>query len=135
MNLGLQRKTDLALRALRSLGVPGVRISGAALSSSIGTTTSFLPQVVAPLIEKGWVTSDRGPGGGYSLSEGSAGVSLFDVVEAVEGPSVDGRCVLRNQPCPGDNACEAHAVWTQARDVVIDGLRGVPAIPTGGEKK
>jgi Rrf2 family protein len=131
MNFGFQRKTDLALRVLRRLGTPGMKVSGSALASAIGTTTSFLPQVVAPLIDRGWVASERGPGGGYSLTETSVDVSLFELLEATEGPTVDGRCVLRDQPCPGNDSCPAHTVWTDARGVLIEGLRKIPAVDTG----
>ncbi len=131
MNFGFQRKTDLALRVLRRLGTPGKKVSGSALSSAIGTTTSFLPQVIAPLIDRGWVASERGPGGGYTLTEASIDVSLFDLLEATEGPTVDGRCVLRDQPCPGNDSCPAHVVWTDAREVLIEGLRKIPAVDAG----
>jgi Rrf2 family protein len=134
MNFGFQRKTDLAVRVLQHLGTPGQKLSGTSLSSAIGTTTSFLPQVMAPLIDRGWVVSERGPGGGYSLTAASLEATLFDVLEATEGPTVDGRCVLRDQPCPGDDSCPAHVVWTDAREVLIDGLRTIPAINTGERK-
>ena len=131
MNFGFQRKTDLALRVLETLGSPGMKISGPVLAKAVGTTTTFLPQIVAPLIDRGWVSSDRGPGGGYSLTAAALDVSLFDVLEATEGPTVDGRCVLRDQPCPGDASCLAHVVWTDAREVLIDGLRKIPAVNVG----
>lgn len=131
MNIGFQRKTDLALRVMEELGEPGRKASGSSLSRAIGTTTSFLPQVVAPLINRGWVTSERGPGGGYTLTPTARDASLFDVLEAVEGPAVDGQCVLRDQPCPGNESCQAHVVWTNAREVLINGLRTIPAVNTG----
>ena len=134
MNFTFQRKTDLAFRALNRLGDPGMKLSGAALSSSIGTTISFLPQVVAPLIDHGWVTSERGPGGGYALTDASLEASLFDVVEATQGPTINGKCVLRDQPCPGNESCDMHAVWTTARDVLVEGLQNIPAIETGERK-
>jgi Rrf2 family protein len=133
MNFGFQRKTDLALHVLRRLGTPGAKLSGASLSSSIGTTTAFLPQVVSPLIERGWIVSERGPGGGYALTDSSLDISVFDVLEATEGPTVDGRCVLRDQPCPGAEACLAHAVWSDAREALINGFQSIPAIPRQGE--
>lgn len=131
MNFMFQRKTDLAVRALKSLGTPGVKRSGAALSSSIGTTTAFLPQVLAPLIDHGWVTSERGPGGGYALTDASSRISILEVLEATQGPTVNGRCVLRDQPCPGSEECDVHAAWTNAREVLVDGLRKIPVIETG----
>ena len=134
MNFGFQRRTDLALLVLEVLGTPGVRVSGASLAEATGTTTSFLPQIVAPLIDRNWVSSDRGPGGGYALTAAALDVSLFDVLEATEGPTVDGRCVLRDQPCPGNESCLAHVVWTDAREVLIDGLRKIPAVNVGESK-
>lgn len=134
MKIALQRKTDLAVRALRSIGAVGRQVSGTELSDSIGTTTHFLPQVVAPLIDRGWVASTRGPGGGYSLKDDAWEVSLFDIIEATEGPTVDGRCVLGDGPCPGADACAAHDAWATARDVLIEGFKGVPAIPRRGDE-
>ncbi|MFP3913528.1 MAG: RrF2 family transcriptional regulator [Actinomycetota bacterium] len=132
MNFGLQRRTDLALSALRCLTRDGAPIPGPRLAESIGTTTSFLPQVMSPLIRAGWVTSERGPGGGYRLTEQSGTVTLLDVVEATEGPAETGRCVLRDAPCPGDPVCAVHAVWTQARHVLVEGFRTIPAVSTQG---
>jgi hypothetical protein len=115
MKIALQRKTDLAVRALRSIGAVGTKVSGAELSDSIGTTTHFLPQIVGPLIDRGWVASTRGPGGGYSLTDAA-------------------REVLGNGPCPGADACAAHDAWATARDVLIEGFKGIPAIPTQGDR-
>lgn len=133
MNLAFQRKTDLAVRAMQSFSGNGDRISGSDLADRIGTTKAFLAQVLAPLIEEGWISSDRGPGGGYSLTPVAAEASLFDVMEATQGPIFDGRCVLRDQPCPGNEACEAHNVWSDARDFLIDGFKEISAITGKGE--
>ena len=133
MKLGLQRRTDLALSALRALPEGGRSMSGADLAEILDTTTSFLPQIMSPLVKAGWVESGRGPGGGYRLTDLAHTVSVLDVIEVTEGPTVDGRCVLRDAPCPGDEACQAHAVWTEARDVIIEGFRGLPAVQTQGE--
>lgn len=133
MNLGIQRKTDLALMALEALPVDGSTMAGAALAESIGTTPTFLPQVIAPLVSRGWVTSERGPGGGYSLTGEALSVSLLDVITAIEGPPANGRCVLRDAPCPGTNACMAHPVWSEARRVLEEGFGSIPAVSNQGD--
>lgn len=131
MNLGFQRRTDLALAVLRALGeAQGERVAGAALADRVGTTTSYLPQVMAPLIQAGWVTSGRGPGGGYQLNASASDLRLLEVIEATEGPASDGRCVLRDAPCPGDDPCQIHAVWSEARRVLLAGFASVSATPT-----
>ena len=127
MKLALNRRTDLALLAMRHLSRQEEPLSGAALAEATGTTVTFLPQVMAPLIKGGWVASDRGPGGGYRLTEQARHAHLLDVIEATEGSSEDGRCVMRDGPCPGTPSCPIHAVWMEARQVLMDGFRGIPA--------
>jgi len=124
-----QRRTDLALAAMRRLGESeGRRLTGTALAGKVGTTASFLPQIMSPLIRAGWVVSERGPGGGYILTDDSDSISLLDVIEATEGPTVDGRCALRDAPCPGDPPCQVHHVAVAAREMLRDGFSQIPAI-------
>lgn len=127
----LQRRTDLALSALQNLGAaPEGRLTGTDLAEAVGTTASFLPQVMSPLVRAGWVSSERGPGGGYALTEESMHASLLDVIETTEGTSFAGHCVMRDAPCPGDHACAVHAVASKARDMLVDGFRNSSAVTT-----
>lgn len=128
MNIAFQRHTDLALSALSLLSSRGTAISGADLADEIRTTITYLPQVMAPLIRARWVTSHRGPGGGYRLTPQAAGLTVRDVVDMTEGPMVTGRCVLRDAPCPGNEECPIHVAWVEARAVLISGLESIPAV-------
>ncbi len=128
MIISFNRSTDLALTALRALATAEGRVSRSDLAREIGTTASYLPQVMAPLVQCGWVVSGRGPGGGYQLTSAAFDVRLLDLVEATEGPAVDGRCVFRDGPCPGEETCPVHPVWIEARQVLLDGLEEVFAL-------
>ncbi len=83
------------------------KLPGSQLAERIDTTSTFLPQVLGPLVKAGWVESQPGPGGGYRLSVSLGDVSILEVVETVEGPAETGRCVLlgrtvsRNGELPG----------------------------------
>jgi Rrf2 family iron-sulfur cluster assembly transcriptional regulator len=126
MNMSFQRKTDLALAVLRALTSAGGRLSGAELAFRVGTTINYLPQVIAPLINAGWISSGRGPGGGYQLTETASDLRLLDVVEVTEGPTESGKCILRDAPCPGLEPCAVHAVWANARRVLVEGMATIP---------
>lgn len=128
MNFAFRRQTDLALSALRVLAQRRVAVPGSELAEELGTTTSYLPQVMAPLVKAGWVESHRGPGGGYRITADSTEVSIRDVIDATEESITTGRCVMRDQPCPGAEACRVHGIWQEARNVLIDGLDTIPAI-------
>lgn len=125
MRLELQRKTDLAVRAMTTLD-GDARIKGPDLADTIGTTPAFIAQVMMPLVQRGWVQSDPGPTGGYRRVVELTSVSMLDVIEAVEGPTVTGKCVLRGGPCPTDENCALHDAWMRARSALLDELAAIP---------
>ncbi len=122
MKLGLQRKTDLALRAVLVLAEGRERCKGSKLAERIGTSAQFISQVTSPLVRQGWVTSDPGPTGGYRLAVDLADFSLLQLIEAVEGPTVDDRCVMWGTPCPRAEPCALHDPWQRARDALLGEL-------------
>ena len=126
MNISFQRKTDLALAVLRALTSAGGRLSGADLALQVGTTITYLPQVIAPLVGAGWISSGRGPGGGYQLTDTASDLRLLEVVEVTEGPTESGKCILRDAACPGEPPCAVHAVWADARRVLVEGMANIP---------
>ena len=122
MRLEITRRSDLATRALIELDRLGRRTKSAELAEAIGTTPGFLSQAMTPLATKGWVRSEPGPSGGYVLTAKLADVSVLDVIEAIEGPSDGGRCVLEDRPCGDDGPCALHLPWQRARTQLLDEL-------------
>ena len=115
MRLEITRKSDLAVRALRALADGPGRLKGPALAEAVGSTSGFVSQVVNPLVRQGWVRSDPGPGGGYRLVVDLGSVSVLAVIEAVEGPTDAGRCVLADRPCNDSGPCALHVAWSRAQ--------------------
>jgi len=115
MRLEVTRKSDLAVRSLRALADAGGRLKAPELAEAIASTPGFVAQVVTPLVRARWVRSNPGPSGGYSLTADLSDVSVLDVIEAVEGPTDAGRCVLADRPCNETGQCALHAPWQRAR--------------------
>ena len=114
----------MAVCALRALAEAD-RIKGPDLAERIGTTPGFVSQVLTPLVQAGWVASDPGPTGGYSLTVDLTEVSVLAVIEAVEGPTDSGRCVLINRPCTETGSCAMHVPWQRARESLMRELAAV----------
>jgi len=119
MRLEITRKTDLALKAMIALGRSDTRRKGQDLAEQIDTTASFIGQIMAPLVREGWVESEPGRNGGYRLGIGLEDVSLRDLIEAIEGPTDNSRCVLRGTPCPPTESCALHDPWTRALTALL----------------
>ena len=115
MRLEVTRRTDLATRALVELVPSGRRLKGAELAERLGASPGFLSQAMTPLVGQGWVRSEPGPTGGYVLAVDPDEVSLLQVIEAVEGPTDGGRCVLEGRECAAENPCALHEPWSRAR--------------------
>ena len=126
MRLEVTRKTDLATRALLELGRRGDRAKASDLAELVGTTPGFLSQVSSPLTAQGWMRSDPGPTGGYVATVDLGDVSVLDVIEAVEGPTDSGRCVLEDRACGGGGTCALHVPWMQARGHLLTELARTP---------
>ncbi len=123
MRLEVTRKSDLAVRALKALAATQDRMKGPALAEAVGSSSGFVSQVLTPLVRAGWVSSEAGPRGGYSLSVDLTEVSLLAVIEAIEGPTDSGRCVLAERPCRDHGSCALHVPWVEARSHLLDQLR------------
>lgn len=124
MRLTVTRKSDLAIRALRTLAAGPGWVPGDELAASVGTTRGFLVQVMAPLVRARWVQSTPGPQGGYRLHAPSNAVTVLDVIEAIEGPLEATTCVLEpDRDCaiahPGaGRPCALHEPWLAARSAL-----------------
>lgn len=116
MRLEVTRKTDLAVRALLELANSQRRMKGPELADRVGSTAGFLSQVLNPLVRQGWFSSEVGPSGGYALSANLGELSVLSVIEAIEGPTDSGRCVLADRACGAERPCALHRPWSLARE-------------------
>lgn len=124
MRLEVTRKSDLAVRSLQALAVSPRRMKGPDLADAVGSSPGFVSQVMTPLVRAGWVRSDPGPAGGYSLAADLHEVSVLAVIEAIEGPTDSGRCVLAERSCNDGGTCALHVPWMRARTQLLTQLDG-----------
>ena len=125
MRLTVSKRSDLAIRAVRYLDTHPGRISGSEIADAVGTSVPFLSQVLTPLVAERWIESRTGPTGGYSLADAGRAMTLLELVEAIEGPLIDGRCVLEESACDGTDPCALHTMWSAARTALMESLAGV----------
>lgn len=126
MRLEITRRADLAVRAMRVLGDAKERLKAHDLAEAVCSTPAYIPQVVGALVKAGWVRSDPGPSGGYSLVVSLDDISVLAVIEAVDGPTDDGTCVVAGDACNSNEPCVLHEAWTRAR---LDLMRTLAAMP------
>lgn len=119
MRLEVTRRADLAVRAMRVLGTTAERMKAPALADALATTPGFIAQVMNPLVKAGWVRSDPGPTGGYVLATDLRTVSVLAVIEAVDGATDHGQCVVEDRACNAERPCVLHEAWSSARGELV----------------
>jgi Rrf2 family protein len=133
MRLEITRRADLAVRAMVLLGTSPARWKAPALAAALDTTAGFVPQVLGPLVKAGWVRSEPGPTGGYAAGVALDDVSVLQVIEAVDGATDTGRCVVEDRECGSEAPCSMHRAWSRARAELMQSLAATPLSSVAGD--
>lgn len=120
MRLELTKRGDYAVRAMIALARgDGERLSARRIADAMEIPVRFLPQVLGDLQRAGLVAAAPGRSGGYRLARAAEGISLLEVIEAVEGESRRRSCVLRGGPCGRDGTCDVHDVFFAGQEALL----------------
>lgn len=99
----------------------GVGLPANALAEFHELAPAYMAKHLQALARAGVVESIRGPRGGYRLARPAVDISLWDIVEAIEGNERAFRCseIRQQGPCvmsSGDfrKPCEIHAAFSKA---------------------
>ena len=83
------------------------RLSAACLAEETGVPLPTAQKLMGRLASAGLLVSARGTGGGFRLSRAAQGISLADIIEAVEGPIAMTTCVDdKRNDCALDGHCQ-----------------------------
>lgn len=107
-----------------------------------GIPRNYLSKIMHILAREGLVSSERGPGGGFSLRRSPKAISVFEIVSLFDDLGGEKRCFLGQKKCSDETSCAAHTRWKNVWDIyeafltstTLDSL-AVGAVPPQGEIK
>ncbi len=116
---------DYALRATAYLAAlpEGTVATRTMLAKQTRLSESFLAKVMRKLVTARIVVSHPGVGGGFTLRLRADQISLMQVVEAVDGTSCLGACLVHSEPCGQRSWCGLHSVLAGAKAEMVSALR------------
>ena len=107
--------------ALLAVLPPGVGLPANALAEFHALAPAYMAKHMQALARAGVVESVRGARGGYRLARAASTITLWDILEAIEGEEPAFRCseIRQQGPChnpQGDfrRPCEIHAAFNRA---------------------
>ncbi len=124
MSILFSRQCEYALQAVLYLAKKGEERSTSIreLTATLHTPYFFMAKILQDLSHRGLLLSHRGPYGGFSLAKPPGEITLFDIVEAIDGRGLLEECVLGFPTCSPDNPCAMHEQWGKSRDAIYDEL-------------
>jgi Rrf2 family protein len=73
-------------------------------------------KVFQRLVKEGFINSNRGPSGGFSLKMDPPDISFLDIYEAIEGKIVITKCPLDKPICPFEKCIFENVI----KDLTLD---------------
>ena len=118
MSVLFSRQCEYALQAVLYLALKpdGVKTSIRDLSKRIQIPHHFLAKILQQLVYKGLLVSQKGPTGGFALAKPPKAITLYNIVEAIDGVAFTTNCILGFPECSGKNPCAVHDTWGAMRE-------------------
>lgn len=113
----ISRQADYAIRTIMDLATlpHGALVQTREVAARQEIPEKYLPTIVRTLARSGLLRTLRGSHGGISLARDASRITLRDVVEAIDGPVLLNRCLIRPGECCGNGGdsevCALHGFW------------------------
>ena len=122
----LTTKGRFAVTAMVDLSMRQTRgpVTLAAISERQHISLSYLEQLFGKLRRARLVNSVRGPGGGYCLAKPTNGISVADIIVAVDEP-LDATMCGGKENCNDDKRCMTHDLWATLNEKMHEYLSSV----------
>jgi len=120
MGIFFSRQCEYALQAVSYLALKpaGETTSIKELTRKLKIPYHFLAKILQRLANQGLLASRKGPGGGFSLASPPDSITLFHIVDAIDGGDFMRRCVMGFPECSGKHPCAVHHSWAGLREKI-----------------
>lgn len=98
-----------------ALQTPGTYTPIGTVAEALNIPFQFLKKILQTLTQAGILVSYRSPKGGVALARTAETITLFDIVEAIDGSDVFTQCILKLPGCGHTKPCPLHDTWSVER--------------------
>jgi Rrf2 family protein len=109
----LSQTAEYALRAILYLARvrSGEPVSADSIAEALDAPRNYLAKTLNTLAKRGFLSSTRGPFGGFRLSLEPAALTVGELIRTFDEPRPRARCLLGGRRCDGLQPCAAHSRW------------------------
>lgn len=94
--LRISKAAMLGIHAMACMATHAPRepVTASALAERLGVSEAHLGKVLQRLAKQNLLYSRKGPIGGFTLARPPQQIRLLEILEAIDGPSHEGQCVI-----------------------------------------
>lgn len=118
----ISKTAEYAIRAMSAIATlpEGIKIRSSDLGRATGIPAPYLSKILRRLVLAELLVSQKGQGGGFSLSVPVAEISFIAILNAVDAFPTDGRCAFGWGNCDQLLPCPLHGAWSRLSHHIRD---------------
>ena len=126
MSIIFSRQCEYALQAVSYLALQpkGKLVSIKELTERLKIPYHFLGKILQELAQKQILISHKGHNGGFALAASPEKITLYTIIEAIDGTDFKHRCAMGFSECSSKIPCAMHDQWEKSRNEIIGLLAG-----------
>jgi FeS assembly SUF system regulator len=126
--LRLSKKSDYALIAITHLTLKSGSSSAREIAELFDIPVELMAKVLQRLTRRGLLTSQQGTRGGYQLARPASGISIADVIQAIDGPVAVTACSAHADRCGQFDKCNVRDPLRKIREVIVSALKATTVL-------
>ena len=100
--VSLSEAASIAIHGVILIARSKVPLNVIQIAELTGTSRHHVAKVMQRLAKEGFISSQRGPSGGFMLKKQAAEVNFLDIYQAIEGKIEIPSCPMDKKVCPFD---------------------------------
>lgn len=92
------------------------KIGASEMAEEMDIPSAFLSKILQKLSKSGIVSSKKGPGGGFYMTQENKKKTLIEIIHSIEGSQIFKSCILGLPVCSDKNPCPLHRSLVVFRD-------------------
>ncbi len=123
----ISTKSRYGTRAVLEIALNGNgdKLTRKQISQNQAIPSSYLVNILISLKSKGIIRTTRGPNGGYELAVEPENISIFQLVEILEGHFEVAPCLEDESNCNRSSICVTRGIWVKLQKAQEEILKNI----------
>lgn len=114
--VNLSEAGSIAIHGMVLVGQSEKLVNVLEIAERTGSSRHHVAKVMQRLVKEGFLSSSRGPAGGFRLHKPADQISLLDIYQVIEGPIEVNACPMEKTICPFDKCIMSNVASKMTRE-------------------